>query len=312
MNRPDHPGSSLPRFLALVGVVVAALALTGASVALAPTSTPTPTGPAPVRVMFLGDSITGGPGCWRAEVWQRLSDDGYRIDAVGPFVRDDCGGVTDAAGRVWDPDNAGYGGITTFGMTAKIVNGGLIEKNRPQLIVMLIGTNDIRGGKTAPEVIDQYTFLLGLYRRYVPDISVVIGTLPPIGPSDCPTCQPVVDEVNALIPGWAAGASTPESPVTVAVLHTNLDVIADTVDEIHPNASGNAKLAAAWIGPIEDALDRIAWPPPPPAPPAVPPGVPVLPWLMLGVAVVTLGGVAVVLRTRRGRAHPIAPGAEPF
>ena len=27
---------------------------------------------APVRVMPLGDSITAGPGCWRALLWNRL------------------------------------------------------------------------------------------------------------------------------------------------------------------------------------------------------------------------------------------------
>ena len=37
-----------------------------------------------VRIMPLGDSITGSPGCWRALLWQDLTDAGYtNIDFVG-------------------------------------------------------------------------------------------------------------------------------------------------------------------------------------------------------------------------------------
>lgn len=208
--------------------------------------------------MFLGDSITGGPGCWRAEVWRDLSDDGYDVDMVGPFTRDDCGGVTDSEGRVWDPDNAGYGGITTADVTNKVVNRNLLTNYPPDLIVMLLGTNDVRAGNDAQKVLDQYTFLLRLYRDYVPRVTVAIGTLPPIGPSECVDCQAVLDELNPLIPGWAESASTPESPVTAAVIHTELDVSTDTVDDLHPNESGNAKIAAAFLPAIETALDDVA------------------------------------------------------
>jgi hypothetical protein len=45
----------------------------------------------PVRIMPLGDSITAGPGCWRAMLWNRLQTTGYTdIDFVG--------GVSDGGG----------------------------------------------------------------------------------------------------------------------------------------------------------------------------------------------------------------------
>jgi hypothetical protein len=38
----------------------------------------------PVRIMQFGDSITAGPGCWRAKLWHRLQNSGYtNIDFVG-------------------------------------------------------------------------------------------------------------------------------------------------------------------------------------------------------------------------------------
>jgi len=36
------------------------------------------------KIMPLGDSITGSPGCWRAYLWRQLQSNGYRdIDMVG-------------------------------------------------------------------------------------------------------------------------------------------------------------------------------------------------------------------------------------
>ena len=58
---------------ALALLVTGALALAGPTVAADP-----------VRIMTLGDSITGSPGCWRALLWQKLQQTGYtNIDMVG-------------------------------------------------------------------------------------------------------------------------------------------------------------------------------------------------------------------------------------
>lgn len=47
---------------------------------------------APVRVMPLGDSITGSPGCWRAVLWNKLQSTGYTsVDFVGTLGPQGCG-----------------------------------------------------------------------------------------------------------------------------------------------------------------------------------------------------------------------------
>ena len=239
----------------ITGVAAAVLVACGALALVGATS------PAdskdPVRVMFLGDSITGSPGCWRAEVWRQLTNDGYSVDMVGPRTADECGGVTNDAGVLWDPDNAGIGGATTFEMINHIGYDGLAEKNPAELYVILLGTNDVRGNFPASKVLEQYTFLVTLIREETPDATFVFGTLPPIGPSDCTDCQAVIDELNPQMPEWAEGVSTTDSPVTIAVIHEGMDPAIDTYDDLHPNDSGNAKLAAAWVGPIEEALDGI-------------------------------------------------------
>ena len=60
---------------------------------------------AQVRIMPLGDSITGSPGCWRAYLWERLLNAGYTdIDFVGTLGPQGCG-------IPHDGDNEGHGGI---------------------------------------------------------------------------------------------------------------------------------------------------------------------------------------------------------
>ena len=60
---------------------------------------------APVRIMPLGDSITGSPGCWRALLWNQLQNAGHtNIDFVGTLPPQGCG-------VAYDGDNEGHGGI---------------------------------------------------------------------------------------------------------------------------------------------------------------------------------------------------------
>jgi hypothetical protein len=41
--------------------------------------------------------------------------------------------------------------------------------------------------------------------------------------------------------------TTPESPVVIVDQHTGFDAERDTFDGVHPNAEGEAKMAAAWF-----------------------------------------------------------------
>jgi hypothetical protein len=68
-----------------------------------PTTAPTtpPTGGTPVKIMALGDSITGSPGCWRALLWQMLP--AAEVDFVGTLPPQGCG-------FPYDGENEGHGG----------------------------------------------------------------------------------------------------------------------------------------------------------------------------------------------------------
>jgi len=59
----------------VLAIVLAALAVALALVMVRPGVSSAAT---PVRIMPLGDSITGSPGCWRALLWNRLQSTGYQ------------------------------------------------------------------------------------------------------------------------------------------------------------------------------------------------------------------------------------------
>src|SRR5678815_749689 len=75
-------------------VMIAAIGISGARSAYAQT-----------RIMPLGDSITGSPGCWRALLWNDLRTNGFTsIDFVGTLPPQGCG-------VPYDGDNEGHGGF---------------------------------------------------------------------------------------------------------------------------------------------------------------------------------------------------------
>ncbi len=282
--------------LKMLGALSVTLAMTftfAAPGAAAPDPSPStaPHDVAAPNVMFLGDSITGSPGCWRATIWQTLSNAGHRFHAVGPRKPEECGEVRDAAGNVWEANNAGYPGLTTHAATSKITLAGLLTRSQPDIIVMLLGTNDVWTGADVDEVITQYQVLLIQMREYDPEITLLIGTMLPMAKTRCPTCNATIDQLNPRILAWAEKVTTAKSPVTAVVLDAGFDSGTDTYDGVHPNDSGNAKIAAAWTPAIEAALADYS--PRQTGPSSVPPGI----WLALLLPIL-LFGLTLRMRTR--------------
>src|SRR4051794_17381045 len=96
-------GGIVRRFLGYCALVLTAL-IAGFTV---PT---TASAAAPVRIMALGDSITGSPGCWRALLWRHLQNTGYtNTDFVGTLPAPGCG-------FSYDGENEGHGGYLATGI----------------------------------------------------------------------------------------------------------------------------------------------------------------------------------------------------
>jgi mannan endo-1,4-beta-mannosidase len=204
---------------------------------------------APTRIMALGDSITGSPGCWRALLWKHLQDTGHTdVDFVGSLPAPGCG-------FTYDGENEGHGGILATNIVRDNQLPGWLSSARPDVVLMHLGTNDVWNNIPAATILNAYTTMLGQMRASNPAIKLVVAQIIPMNPSGCPECGQRVVALNAAIPGWAQANSTAASPITVVDQWTGFSTPADTTDGVHPNTStGIQKIEGRWYPAVVAAL----------------------------------------------------------
>lgn len=235
--------------LALLLVLGAVAALGGARTASA-SAAPSAAAAHPVRVMPLGDSITGSPGCWRALLWNQLQDAGYtNIDFVGTLPPQGCA-------VPYDGDNEGHGGILATNIANQNQLPAWLAATSPDVVLMHLGTNDVWSNIAPAQILAAFTKMVGQMRDSNPAIQVLVAQILPMNPSNCAECAQRVVAFDAQIPAWAASVSTAQSPVTVVDQWTGFDDATDTVDGVHPNDAGIAKMAARWYPPLAALLSQ--------------------------------------------------------
>lgn len=203
---------------------------------------------APVRVMPLGDSITGSPGCWRALLWQRLQESGHLdVDFVGTRPGDGCG-------FPYDGDNEGHGGFLATGIADQNLLPGWLSATRPDVVMMHLGTNDVWSSRPTGTILAAYTKLVQQMRASNPRMKILVARILPMNPSGCSTCAQGVVDLDSAIPGWAAGLHTARSPITVVDQWSGFETTTDTYDGVHPNDAGNRKIADRWYPALTSAL----------------------------------------------------------
>lgn len=212
-----------------------------------------PSTPDPVRIMVLGDSVSQGSAgdwTWRYRLWQHLVADGVDVDLVGPR-QDLADNLTppfqpqvwsDAyADPAFDRDHAARWGMWAGFPDVPIRT--LIEDYRPDVVVSMLGVNDILLGRSAEETASSTSQIVTEARAVDPTVDVVLAEA-------TQKWFPGVADFNSRLPGVAAGLSTPESRVLVATTSAGYDMARDTWDTSHPNARGEVRIAAA----VEDRL----------------------------------------------------------
>ncbi|GAA3762786.1 lysophospholipase L1-like esterase [Spinactinospora alkalitolerans] len=234
---------------ALTAVLTGAVSAVTSPAAAATGSTDAPpAGTSTVRIMPLGDSITGSPGCWRALLWNDLRQAGHTgIDFVGTLGPQGCGVPHDG-------DNEGHGGLLVTDAAERGLLVDWLAATDPDVVLMHFGTNDVWSGVPTETILDAYGTLVAQMRASNPDMHVVVAQIIPMDSArSCAQCGPRVRELNAAIPAWAAAESTDRSPVVVVDQWTGFDTDEDTYDGVHPDASGDRKIADRWF-PAVDAL----------------------------------------------------------
>src|SRR5690606_7589522 len=127
-----------------------------------------------------------------------------------------------------------------------------VHAYEPDVVVLELGTNDLRVGHAAPQLVLELarTRLDGI-RALNPDADVVLVEVPH---SDTKSFR-----YNALLQGLATESDSEAARVVVAHASRGYhpgrddDSVGDTYDGIHPNTRGQVKIAAA----VSDALGTL-------------------------------------------------------
>ncbi|MPY49811.1 GDSL-type esterase/lipase family protein [Streptomyces acidicola] len=247
-TRHSPPRNPSVRIIPVLGLLAALLLAIGGPLAPRATAAADPTARA-VRIMPLGDSITGSPGCWRAVLWNRLQSSGYTdIDFVGTLGPQGCG-------QPHDGDNEGHGGELVTNVADQNLLPGRLAATLPDIVVMHFGTNDVWSAIAPDRILAAYSKLVEQMRASNPDMKILVAQLIPMNPGSCTACAQRVVDLNARIPDWARTTSTDRSPVTVVDQWTGFSTATDTYDGVHPNASGDDKIAARWYPALTALLD---------------------------------------------------------
>jgi lysophospholipase L1-like esterase len=210
-----------------------------------PTTPTSPPAGSPVKIMALGDSITGSPGCWRALLWQKLP--ATRVDFVGTLPGQGCG-------FTYDGENEGHGGYLATNIANQDLLVGWLAATHPDVVLMHLGTNDVWSNLSPDTILAAYTRMVSQMRASKPGMKILVARIIPMNPSNCAECGARAVALNAAIPAWAAGLSTAASPITVVDQWTGFDTATDTYDGVHPNDAGNVKIANRWYPSVSAAI----------------------------------------------------------
>jgi lysophospholipase L1-like esterase len=238
-----------PLFLSTVVAVLAA------AFAFVITTVPAAQAAVPTRIMALGDSITGSPGCWRALLWQRLTTTGFTdIDFVGTLPPQGCG-------FTYDGENEGHGGFLATNVANSNQLPPWLAATTPDVVIMHFGTNDVWSNIAPATILTAFSKLVDQMRASNPSMKILVAQIIPMNPSNCGDCNQRVIAFNAAIPGWAAGKTTAASPITVVNQFAGFNTATDTYDGVHPNAAGDQKISNTWYTPLTSVLNGATQPP---------------------------------------------------
>jgi hypothetical protein len=190
------------------------------------------------KIMPLGDSITGSPGCWRAYLWRQLQSNGYTdIDMVGTLPESGCG-------FSYDGNNEGHGGFSVVNIANQNLLPGWLSATNPDIVLVHLGTNDIWGGRTTSAILNAYTKIVQQMRAKNPKMKIIVAKIIPMDSArSCGNCGSAVVALNNAIPAWANNLTTSNSPITLVDQWTGFSTASDTYDGVHPTDGGHQKMA---------------------------------------------------------------------
>lgn len=233
----------LHRVSGLAAIALLLFACRGQSIANLPPD------PNATRIMPLGDSITQADrhhNSYRRPLWLKLRQAGYNVDFVGS-TRSHFGGYAPASD--FDRDHEGHWGWQVDEFFPRMKEW--TQTAKPDIVLIHLGTNDLAGGQGHGMVIAEISQLVKTMRQVNPRIKILLAQLIPFG-----RAEQDVEAFNQKMVRFAKDLNTQESPVILVDQFTGFSVATDTYDGLHPNESGEEKIADRWFQALQSVLKK--------------------------------------------------------
>ncbi len=226
-----------------------------------------------IIILPLGDSITSGQtGSSEGSGYRRilhilLTAHNYNVKFVGssPIGKDDFDNQFDGKGgwHAYNPDSTNDIAKNIIGWLNK-----LPQENKPEYILLHIGTNDIQNGDNADSVISDVHKILDNIDKWEKDnsksITVILAKI--INRNDSLTSSEksqITSEYNDKLDQLLSERSQDKIILIDMENGTGFDYRIDTskpfdsgdlVDNLHPNDNGYQKIAFKWYSTLKDIL----------------------------------------------------------
>jgi len=123
----------------------------------------------------LGDSITEIT-CWRAIVWNDLVAAGVadKIQFVGSSTTNSQNCKSNATDGKFDLHHEGHSGYLAINIANTNLVGWLASA-KPDIVMFMLGTNDVAQGKSVADIIASYTKMAGQMRSSNPNMKIIVN-----------------------------------------------------------------------------------------------------------------------------------------
>jgi lysophospholipase L1-like esterase len=210
---------------------------------------PSPSQTSAVKVMPLGDSITQADSqhdSYRRPLWLDLKSAGFNVDFVGTQRSHHRG---PAPNQDFDMDHEGHWGWRADEVLDHIAEWA--QDELPDIVLIHLGTNDVLESQPTASTLGELGQIIDRIRFANPEVHILLAQLIPV---DGETQNARIRSLNREIPNPVSAKNTKSSPVTVVDQFSGFEAHLDTYDGLHPNPSGEEKIARNWFIALENLL----------------------------------------------------------
>jgi len=219
---------------------------------------PCPPAGQPCLVMPLGDSITQGKdgatdeGGYRETLFRLAHAAGKSIQLVGSRTN----GPMTVDGVAWPRTHEGYSGYTIPALLRNDLTPNNIKTYKPNVVLLMIGTNDLSVGEDMPEV--RLAGIVDTILSADPKLLLFLTQITP-GQSDKVSYNQKVKSYNAAMPGIVSERAAAGKHIRLMDMNTPFLSNANystalLANGVHPNDTGYKLMGQTWYAALSPLL----------------------------------------------------------